>query len=268
MKFDLISDLHLEFWEEHQQVNWEGIGTSLLAVVAGDISYDIERAYKTIVDISKHYRYVIYVDGNHEHNNSTGIKERNQLLKEKLSKYQNICFLNRNAIIVDGVAFVGANGWWTFDFCEPNIFKEDAYWYFASTGEYSEPFMQEVLDAARLDATVLSEIVGKLNSEESVDEIVMVTHTSPNPKFVSKTSQQDIIQYSRCGSSYLKNILNFDYNNKISTWCFGHVHQDFDEIQNGIRYICHPRGRSDDCPQNKIYYPKLIDLSVTSANRL
>ena len=49
MKFDLISDLHLDFWAENENISWEGIGTSLIAVILGDISYNIDITYKTIV---------------------------------------------------------------------------------------------------------------------------------------------------------------------------------------------------------------------------
>lgn len=259
MKFDLISDLHEDFWNQDQQVRWEGIGTSLVAVVLGDVSRDPEVTYKTVVDISKYYKYVIFVDGNHEHNNQCDIQEHNQLMRQRFNKYHNIQYLNRNAIVVDGVAFVGVNGWWTFDFMEPEISREDCYWYFASNFIYSEPFMQEVMDTARQDATTMCEIVAKLTMDSAVNEIVILTHTAPFNKFMDVQQPQHPAHYSRCGSSYLSKIIDFDINNKINIWCFGHVHQEFDEVINGIRYICHPRGRLDDSPQNIFYYPKLID---------
>lgn len=258
MKFDLISDLHKDFWNHTDQVQWDGIGTSLLAVVLGDVSFDINETYKTIVDISKHYKYVIFVDGNHEHNNQCGFQEHNRWLKNELSKYHNISFLNRNAIVLDGVAFVGANGWWTFDFMEPEISREDAYWYFLSNSIYSEPYMQEVIHTAREDASIMCEIVAKLTVDSSVSEIVMLTHTAPFHKFVDVQQPQHPANYARCGSSFLLKILDFDINSKIKNWCFGHVHQEFDEVIDDIRYICHPRGRQDDSPQNLFYYPRMI----------
>ena len=260
LKFDLVSDLHNDFWNEEDRINWEGIGTSLVAVVLGDISRDVSDSYKTIVDISKHYKYVIFVDGNHEHNNQCGIQAHNQQLKNELSKYHNISFLNRNAIVLDGVAFVGANGWWSFDFMEPEISREEAYWYFASNNIYSEPFMHELLQCAREDAHIMCEIVAKLTVDPSVKEIVILTHTAPFNDFMDVEQPQHPAHYTRCGSSYLNKILEFDINGKINTWCFGHVHQEFDNERNGIRYICHPRGRKDDMPQNLIYYPKMIKL--------
>jgi UDP-2,3-diacylglucosamine pyrophosphatase LpxH len=259
LKFDLVSDLHIDFWNSNEQLKWEGIGTSLLAVVLGDISRNLNDTYRTIVDISKHYKHVIFIDGNHEHNNECGFQEHNKQLKSQLDKYQNISYLNRRAIVLDGVAFIGANGWWTFDFMEPEISKEEAYWYFLSKGIYSEPYMHEVFQTAMDDAHILKEIVAKLTMDSTVSEIVMLTHTSPLNKFNDTLQVQDLVQYSRCGSSFLAKVLDFDINNKIKTWCFGHVHQDFDETINGVRYICHPRGRRDDSINNLFYYPKLID---------
>jgi Icc-related predicted phosphoesterase len=261
MKFDLCSDLHIDFWDVSEQIKWDGLSTSLVAVVAGDISYDIEKSYRTIVDISKHYRHVIFVDGNHEHSNQIDFQNHNMNLRNRLKKYQNISFLNRNAVIIDGTAFVGANGWWSFDFCEPDIAKDEAYFYFAMSDEYTEVFLQEVYYTAKEDARVLCEIIAKLTVESAVEKIVVITHTSPNQNFIEKTNLQSNVHYGRCGSSFLKNIIDYDINCKISTWCFGHVHKEIDTVIDGIRYVCHPRGRKDDCPQNIIYYPKLIDIS-------
>lgn len=260
--FDLISDLHIDFWPSEDNLRWEGLGTSLVAVVLGDISYDIEKAYKTIVDISKHYRYVVFVDGNHEHGNQCGFQEHNAILKNRLSKYQNISFLNRSAVVIDGVAFVGANGWWTFDFCEPKISIDEAYLYYMANGIYTEPFMQEVYATAKEDAAIMAEMVAKLTIDPAVHEIVMLSHTSPSNIFIEKGTFQDTIEYTRCGNSRLLGAINYDIEEKISTWCFGHVHKEYDQIFDGIRFVSHPRGRQDDCPHNKIYYPKLIDLTI------
>ena len=261
MRFDLVSDLHKDFWEDDEQVNWEGLGTSLVNCILGDISFDSNITYSTIVDISKHYKFTIFVDGNHEHNNECGFQHHNQQLKNELSKYQNIVFLNRSAIVIDGIAFIGANGWWTFDFMEPELTREEAYWYFISNNIYSDPFMQEVMQSAREDAQILSEIIAKLTVDDAVMEIIILTHTSPLKEFMDFDNfpNQHPANFSRCGSSYLPGILKFDTNKKIRTWCFGHVHQEFDQVVDGIRYICHPRGRKDDCPENLVYFPKMIE---------
>jgi Icc-related predicted phosphoesterase len=259
MKFDLISDLHNNFWPSNSRINWEGIGTSLVAVVLGDINSDVEDTYRTVVDISKYYKYVIFVDGNHEHNNQCNFQEHNRLIKSKFSKYQNIQYLNRSAIVIDNVAFMGVNGWWTFDFMEPEISRDDAYLYFVNNSIYSEPFLHEVFDTARQDAMISCEIMTKLTVDPAIREIVMLTHTAPHKKFADVLINQHPVHFTRCGSSFLPEVLRYDTNKKLKAWCFGHVHQDFDEVIDGIRYVSHPRGRQDDSPQNLFYYPKMID---------
>lgn len=260
-KFDLISDLHNDTWSQNDKINWEGLGTSLVAVVLGDVSNNIDDTYETVVDISKYYKYVVYVDGNNEHNGQLNIQERTYLLKNKLSKYHNISVLNRGAIIIDGVAFVGANGWWTFNFCEPDISREECYLYFLQHGYYGQEFISEVLKTAKDDATILCEIVSKLNTDPAVKEIVMVTHTSPFKNFNYIPEGYHPANYGRCGSSFLSTVFGFDPKEKIKTWCFGHLHTEIDQTIHGIRYICHPRGRSEDSPSNKFYYPKLVVLN-------
>lgn len=261
MKFDLISDLHNNFWPEESRINWEGLGTSLLAIILGDINSDINDTYKTVVDISKHYKYVIFIDGNHEHNNHCGIQQRNTAMRNMFKKYQNIQYLNRSAIVIDGVAFVGTNGWWTFDFMEPEIDKEEAYMYFINNNIFSDPFMQELWLAAKDDAIVLGEIIQKLNVDASIKEIVMLTHTAPIKHFCDfENEYKHPAHFSRCGNSFLLDSLKLDSNKKVKTWCFGHVHKDFDQTIDGVRFVCHPRGRQDDSPQNLFYFPKIIEL--------
>ena len=260
MKFDLISDLHNNFWPDNARIKWDGMGTSLIAVVLGDINFDPEDTYRTVVDISKHYKYVIFIEGNHEHNNQCGFQEHNHLMRQQFSKYHNIQYLNKNAIVIDGVAFVGANGWWSFDFMEPDISRDDAYLYFVNNNIYSDAFLQEVWQTAIDDARVMGEIVHKLTADPGVNEIVMLTHTAPLKTFMDLIIEQHPANYARCGSSFLPKVLDHDINNKIKTWCFGHVHQSFDQIIDDIRYVCHPRGRQDDSPQNLFYYPKMIQI--------
>ena len=150
-----MSDLHNNFWPESAKINWEGKGTSLMAVILGDINFDLDETYKTVVEISKYYRYVIFIDGNHEHDNNIGINQRGRQIKQKFKKYQNIQYLNRSAVIVEDVAFVGANGWWSYDFMEPDISKEEVYEYLLNNNVYSESFMYEVYQCAKEDAFIL-----------------------------------------------------------------------------------------------------------------
>ena len=65
MTFDLISDLHLETWDE--DLNLSGQATSPVCVVAGDIARDHILVKKFLKHLSECYAAVFYIDGNDEH---------------------------------------------------------------------------------------------------------------------------------------------------------------------------------------------------------
>jgi hypothetical protein len=70
LSFDLISDLHVETWPE--PFDWTGMATSVIAVVAGDVSRDRTILVQTLEHLSGCYKAVIFVDGNDEHQMDLG----------------------------------------------------------------------------------------------------------------------------------------------------------------------------------------------------
>ena len=66
--FDLISDLHLETWD--QEFDWSNRATSHYCVVAGDISQDRKSALHCLKKLGQSYQAVFYIDGNDEHKGS------------------------------------------------------------------------------------------------------------------------------------------------------------------------------------------------------
>jgi hypothetical protein len=197
------------------------------------------------------------VDGNHEHNNQCGIQDHNRQLRQELSKYQNISFLNRSAIVIDGVAFVGANGWWTFDFAEPEISRENV-WHQMLTQGFTDILQSEILLTAKEDAQTLVNIIKNFDADPNIKDIVIVTHTAPMKRFNFCKPTAHPANVARSGSSLLTQCLQYDTNRKIRAWCFGHVHHEIDIEIAGVRYVCHPRGMPDE--GREIYYPKLISI--------
>lgn len=259
MQFDLISDLHIETWPEDKQLEWSGMPTSLVAVIAGDISKDLDITYKTVLEISKHYRHTIFVDGNHEHGfPGNDIHTRRLNISEKFSKYKNISYLFRNTIILDNVAFVGCNGWWSYDFCEPYVSKQDAIQYQIDKGS-DEGSALEQWNTAIEDSEHISHSVDNCNRNPEIKSIVVVTHTVPNKKLSWMPDQTHLVPVMGTqGSSYLESIPLRDVNKKIKVWCFGHVHHPQDTVIDDIRYVSNPRGIPGHLGSQEIYFPKFI----------
>ena len=247
--------MHNNFWPDADQLAWSGLGTSLVCVIAGDVSRSWQETFDHVVSISKHYRHVIFIEGNHEHDMQPHIKYNCDQLYEKFKQYSNITYLHKGSIILDNTAFIGCNGWWTFDFAEPEISREQVWNHMLSQG-FTDMYQSEILLSAKEDAQTLVNIIKVFDQDPNIQNIVVVTHTSPLKRYSWIPHGADPANIARCGSSLLTQCLQHNTNGKIKTWCFGHVHQEIDEVISGIRFVCHPRGMPAEGRQ--IYYPKLI----------
>lgn len=258
MQFDLISDLHVDKWEEKHRINWEGLGTSLVCVIAGDVCSNLDIVYNTVTEIADHYKHVIYTDGNHEHANMTDINQRREYIGNKFKKHRNITYLYRNTIILDNTAFIGSNGWFSYDFGEPFCSKEECFHYELTELGKSQELLFEQWEMALEDSTFLSNAVEICSKDNTVDDIVVVTHTLPTPKLAWFPPDGKYATMGTQGNSNLEDVLRRDRNNKIKTWAFGHVHTPIDRVINGVRYVSNPRGIPSHQGSQTIYYPKMI----------
>jgi len=264
MQFDLISDLHIDLWHDNIK-DWRGIGTSLVCVVAGDLSKDTRLTASLIKHLCDSYKHVMFIEGNHEHKKTIQDLSRAQIeLERSLRGIDNLTYLADATAVIDGTAFIGANGWWTFDFPE-----------LAGAGNRMicmEQFCQKenltmkeavnIWTAAQEQAEFLGQAVTLLNSKDDVGEIVLVTHTVPRIDLITPNANDDMVDWAKIGNSSMGDVLAADTDGKISSWCFGHYHsQHVDVIKDGVRYISNPRGRPNDslCP---IYFPKKIDTAL------
>ena len=154
--FDLISDLHLETWPGF---DWTGQPTAPFCVVAGDVARDRRLLRQTLEQLGQCYHGVFFIDGNDEHRyHLENISESYQDLISELNDIPNVTFLQDNVIVMDGVAILGTNGWWSFDFDPTQDFDASQEWYKTSY-EASIPHVKvnpaAVLDASRVDAAYL-----------------------------------------------------------------------------------------------------------------
>ena len=256
--FDLISDLHIETWDKF---NWTGQATSPVCVVAGDIARNIDLTVETLTHLGECYQAVFYIDGNDEHRYQLDTLDQNyNELANKLAKIKNVVFMREHVVVVDGVAIVGTNGWWSYDF-DLNIDADQTRFWFQDAYQINKTAVDNVASAAYNDAAYLIQSVKKLQTHPDVQSIVIVSHTVPAPWLV----EHDIAlsgswRFNTTGNPHLELALNEDTEHKIHTWCFGHYHQSVDRIANGIRYTNNCRGRGDTNWCQRPYYPKRIEI--------
>lgn len=261
MDFDLISDLHIDQWPKDKMINFKGLGTSLTCIVAGDISKELTTTRDFLYQLADNYKQVIFVDGNHEHKIDYSLIPQNcEWLDNELTKKSNITFLYDSTCIFGSTAIVGSNGWWTFDYTEPTVSRLDNINDFCAMENCSHKTAIGIWDEAVENSEFLCNVVSDFNSTDIIKEIVLITHTVPHKDLISPMHYMSNYDLSKTYNSNMKDVLSFDTNKKISTWCFGHYHTlACDEVINGVRYISNPRGRPDDTMYTN-YYPKLVKL--------
>ena len=230
MQFDYVSDLHIDHWDrnyetdtgigirKHFPMKWEK-GRSDILVIAGDISDSIINSIEYLLKIKKHYKKIIFIDGNHEHYFKKGKLLDYHNIMENFYYLKNIYYLPKEEVIIDNCVFVGCCGWWDFD------------------GGNSEIENREIFNRANYEFKELIKKLDKYSNDDNIKEIIIVTHTVPLPRFVRQKEFDH-------NTNFIKiNKLNYP---KISRWVFGHSHQKYNFLGCGINYISNPRGRPDD----------------------
>lgn len=259
LAFDLISDLHVETWD--QPFDWTGMATSMLCVVAGDVSQDRKVLVETLEHLGQCYRAVFYIDGNDEHRQMyTDLGESYRSLSAEVSAIPNVTYLQDNVVIVDGVAFLGTNAWWSFDFDDQIDYDETRYW-FEDRYNLDTMHSSAVEAMAFQDFAYLTKSVERLQKHTDVKRIVLATHTVPIVGLIDHDITLDGQYRKNCvGNSNILRALTHDTENKVAAWCFGHYHSPVDRTIHGIRFVNNCRGRGDTEWKKSVYNPLRIEI--------
>lgn len=254
--FDLISDLHTDLWDE--DFNWEHRATSPFCILAGDITQDRPTLIRNLKHLASCYQVIFYIDGNNEHVPYFGkLTSSYKHLTSRLETIPNLVFLRNNVVIMNGVAFLAANGWWTFDFDQSQNVEKVIEWYKEKwDNKITDKDINWIIKSAFSDALYLTSSVTQLQKHGDVQNIVIITHTVPDPSLI----RHDIHltnnpRFSVMGNSYLQSVLDADVEKKIHTWCFGHYHLGVDRVINGVRFVNNCRGRPNTQWNNLVYNP-------------
>lgn len=255
--FDLISDLHLETWTE--SLDWSGRATSPHCVVAGDVCKDRLKLTQFLRHLGTCYQAVFYIDGNDEHKPfMTKLGDSYRDLHHRINRIPNVVYLQDNVVVVNGVALIGTNGWWCYDFDFAVDSRATKSWLAEKEG-YSDLTIDYIAQAATTDASYLTASIRRLQTHLDVKKIVVVTHTVPQPEIVSHDPQLiDTYKFNCMGNKYLSAALECDTEQKIHTWCFGHYHNKIDQYRDGVRYVNNCRGRGDSPYSQWAYNPLRI----------
>lgn len=250
-KFDLVSDIHIDFWinfqKSHAKVekNLNVFIQSILPekpsdtlVIAGDVANSNYPTKKFLKEIKKYYKYILLVFGNHDlyldsksqkrkykMNSMNRFYEMNDFAKEM----NNVYYLDGEIIEVDGIKFGGTAGWYDFSF-GTNVLEVDMdavinKWHEKSNDSIclkGLPYITK--EMAKIEKEKLNNIIE--------DSEVIITHVPPDYSNFKEEYKSEIETsfYVFDGSEYFEKIQN-----KI--WCFGHTHNNCDYKKYDCRFI-------------------------------
>lgn len=220
---DLISDLNLT---SNDDFDWDGKATSLFCIVAGNISSDLNVVQNVLINLSQHYRGVLYIDGALENSQIVNSSKTVEKLRHMCKPIPNVVYLHNHVIILNGVAFIGVNGWYS---------QQD------SNNLTTTHFYEE-------DTTYLNRTIKNLQDHQDAARIVIITSCLPskqltfNDPSVTASDQMGLLM-----------CLSQDQNHKIDTWLFGSYQRLIDHRVNSIRFCNNPK-------THEPYFPKKIPL--------
>ena len=225
MKIQIISDVHLEFG------NFDFLDNECdILIAAGDIGVGLE-GLEFLQTLEKP---VIYVAGNHEY---WGY-EVNELQDELIgmSKGSNVHYLEKKAVVIDGVRFLGCTMWTDFNECDDEEMMDDL-----------KSIMNDFRYISFENSTITPEKLIKINhdckkwlerelAKKHEGPTVVVTHHAPTKKSWAG-DPDDYLKFAYCNQ--FEPLLK---ENQIDLWAHGHIHHTSDYKKHGVRVVCNPRG--------------------------
>lgn len=263
MKIAIASDIHLEIAD----LNLQNTVDADVLVLAGDIlvaqdlhdhpppqtpySPEIIRTlgsrqlkaqnYRDFIKrVSFQFRHVIAVAGNHEFYHGKWIGSI-QTLREEYGAYPNVHFLERDAVTIEGVTFVGGTLWTNCNRGDPltlhaindmmndyRMIRHDGLGYTKLRPAHTLSRHRDTLDYFK---TVIDD-----RKDES---IVVVSHMAPSSLSIHENYKHDHLMNGAYYSDLSEFILDRP---QIKYWIHGHMHNFFDYTIDNCRVICNPRG--------------------------
>jgi len=250
MKFQLISDLHLEFYKELPPIKKLVTPQAPNLILAGDICFVKHPLFLPFFQkLSPLFKRIIYVLGNHEYYIESDLRMDStesieELVRSKLSGFDNIHLLQKTFLNLGNIIIAGCTLW---SYLSQKDFeygmKPLAAASFVRHGR-TTLLHPKISNKLHLEQRAwLSTIVDSFPDKK----ILIVTHYLPSIKLIDK-------KYAVLNKAYYSNC--DELVKKASVWCCGHSHEqkiiDIGETPVYLNAIGRPFEKKDG-PQNMVF---------------
>lgn len=263
----IASDLHLEVNELSDKVNIPNFivkENANVLILAGDIGslYKTKQLSNFLWMVSKMYKLVIYVPGNHEYYKE---KDHSELhyhrLVNKLRHFsdniKNLRILNRNRIFINDYCFAGCTLWSDTDMIIPE--------YIVKIKNINEIYR----NLYKNDLKFVKDSINLCQKENK--KLIMITHHCPTYKCMgidcidigsnSEDEESSTSNYrEKYSSLYASKLDVLLSKEQVEMWICGHIHKNFDFItEGGTRVVGNQKGKKKD---NILDYSKCMEIML------
>lgn len=267
MKVAFVSDLHVDF--SQPKIHWGDVRADVL-VIAGDVANNIGEELKVYRRAAKFFPHVVITDGNHLHysnaNQKRTVEDTIASLAKQLPDNVHMLGHHKPRIELDGVHFVGCNGWYSFDVDGGDPIANRVRWMEEMNDCRNIGFdkieQMPVWDRAVADAELVHKALTEIRDEDAAltvpKPIVVLTHTAPHRDMVA---WKDDLSWNRSNAfyvnSHMQKVLESPVGQQVTIWANGHTHHPKDMQVGRVYCICNPRGYPG---QNPRWAPAVIPI--------
>lgn len=245
MKLQIVSDLHLDFYDDRGESVIDRIcqSSAETLVIAGDLAEVVSPAWRfAIYRFCQRYDRVLYVLGNHEyyHSSPCSMGIQAPLLLAELENDNLVAFHRRSQHILPGKINIEAWTLWFRDMPDVALFRHTLN-DFKQIGDF-EPWVYQQSSLARMWLA---------DSEADI----VITHHLPNARSVPERYRN-----SRQNCFYVNDVMP-TMKQLPKLWIHGHTHTACDYMLGDCRVVANPLGYPGEHHSSVFNYDFTIDLA-------
>ena len=215
----VCSDVHLERGDLQKKDFPNMIQpVSEILVLAGDIGDPYSEIFEEFIHYcSQHFKYVLFVSGNHEYYQHS-LNETDNCINTLFGYYTNVIYLNNRIFEYEGITFVGST-LWTFIPEDMSCYSLQTYNDFIQINDFSSQICNKLYETNL--QFIRDNVLGTSNNK-----YVVITHHAPSYKCISEEYLGS--KLNCCFASHLDNLLEQP---NILGWIYGHTHYNIRNYQ-------------------------------------
>lgn len=265
MKFRIVSDLHLEFYDKFRLPILPDDKESVL-ILAGDICVvnNVKQFKAFFKDVSDRFRQVFYIFGNHEYYRGS-VDRAVEKFKENI-KHDNLFVTDCGSLTIDEFHLIGATLWTDMNKSNPldmwNAQRMMNDFSLIRCGKPEAPYLLKFKPLKSVELHYFHKDFIEKELENNKDKkCIVISHHLP-----CKLSADEHFKDSDLNSAYYSELSEFIFKHQPKLWCHGHTHASCEYNLDQTKVICNPKGYAQYIDpitkiekfQNKSFDPELV----------